>query len=139
MGTLYKAKFEIIPFESTTWDQNWGQTIWKFSVEVDKTYVGGKWKNMLRAKLAKMEGRGSVGKTSIVGVKVRATNWVKAKVLANTKGETMSRFVLEHVTPGTALYTDDARAYSGLRNHESVKHSIMEYQKGRRLLARLPN
>ena len=99
-------------------------------VEIDETYIGGKRKNMPKAKRAKMEGRGTVGKTAIVGAKDRATNRVSAKVLKNTKSETLSRFVMEHVTPETKLYTDDATAYSGFANHESVKHSIMEYVRG---------
>ena len=55
---------------------------------------------------------------------------MKAQVLENTKGEALSRFIMEHVKPGAPLYTDDARAYSGFQNHESVKHSIMEYVRG---------
>ena len=38
-------------------------------VEVDETYVGGKRKNMPKSKRVKLEGRGSVGNTAVVGIK----------------------------------------------------------------------
>ena len=43
-------------------------------VEVDETYMGGKRKNMALKKRAKLEGRGPVGKTAIVGMKDRTSN-----------------------------------------------------------------
>ncbi|MCY4157574.1 MAG: IS1595 family transposase [Gammaproteobacteria bacterium] len=33
----------------------------------------------------------------------------------------------ERTRPGAMIYTDDARAYKGLPNHEAVKHSVSEY------------
>ena len=48
----------------------------------------------------------------------------------NPKSETMSRFIMEHVEPGTKIYTDDALTYHALPNHETVKHSVGEYVRG---------
>ena len=52
-------------------------------VEVDETYVGGKRKNMSNAKRKALAdagvGRGSVGKTAVVGTKDRASNQVSAR------------------------------------------------------------
>ena len=41
------------------------------TVEVDETYIGGKRKNMPKAKRAKLEGRGAVGKEAVIGAKQR--------------------------------------------------------------------
>ena len=99
-------------------------------VEVDETYMGGKRKNMPKSKRAKLEGRGTVGKAAIAGVKDRETNAVRAKVVDNTEAETLMRFILERIHPETAIFTDEARAYESLPNHEAVKHSAREYVRG---------
>ena len=101
-------------------------------VEVDETYVGGKRQNMPKAKRVKMEGRGATGKTAIVGAKDRNTKQVSAKVVPNSKGETLLRFVRDTVVPEAEVYTDDSPAYHGLADysHDSVNHSAHQYTKG---------
>ena len=99
-------------------------------VEADETYVGGKRKNMPKSKRAKMDGRGPVGKTAVVGVKDRATKKIQAKVVEDTTSETIQGFVQENIQPGATVYTDDATAYEGFPNRESVKHSLYEYVRG---------
>lgn len=99
-------------------------------IEVDETYVGGKRKNMPTHKRNELTGRGTVGKTAVVGAKDRATRRVSAKVVDSTDRATLHGFVGETAQPGTKVYTDDARAYIGLPNHESVKHSVGEYVRG---------
>jgi transposase-like protein len=93
--------------------------------------MGGKRRNMSNAKRKTLTGRGTVGKTAVAGIKDRASNQVQAKVVANTKSETMSRFIMEHVEPGAVIYTDDALTYHALPNHETVKHSVGEYVRGK--------
>ena len=90
------------------------KVIFEGPVEVDETYVGGKRKNMPKAKRKKLEGRGAVGKTAVVGVKDRQTKKVTAKVVNRTDGETLQGFVRENVRLGAEVYTDDAAAYDGL-------------------------
>ena len=100
-------------------------------VEVDETFVGGKRSNMAKSKRAKLKGRGSVGKTAVVGAKDRATNAVSAKVVNETDAETLQGFVADHAAPGATVYTDEATAYQGLPfDHETVKHSVGEYVDG---------
>ena len=99
-------------------------------VEVDETYMGGKRKNMSKSKRAELEGRGTVGKVAIAGIKDRETNAVSAKVVDDTKTETLMRFILERIHPETTIFTDDAVAYDNLGNHESVKHSAQEFVRG---------
>ena len=102
-------------------------------VEMDETFIGGKRKNMPKSKRSKMEGRGAVGKTAVVGIKDRQTKRVAAKVVPDTKGETLLKFVRETVLPGTEVYTDDSTSYSAMDGfeHESVNHSHLEYVRGR--------
>ena len=47
----------------------------------------------------------------------------------NTDKPTLQGFVHEHTRPGAKVYTDEASAYEGLPNHETVKHSVAEYLK----------
>ena len=100
-------------------------------VEVDETYVGGKRKNMPNSVRKELTGRGSVGKTAVVGAKDRATNKVAAKVVESTDKETLQGFVKDYADQQAIVYTDDASAYESLPfNHASVKHSLSEYVKG---------
>lgn len=81
-------------------------------VEVDETLVGGLERNKHESKKLKA-GRGPVGKTTVVGMKDRATNQVVAKVIEHTDRETLQGFVDDHASPDATLYTDDATAYRG--------------------------
>ncbi len=104
----------------------------KGPAEADESYFGGLRKNMPTSKRKKMTGRGTAGKTAVVGVKDRKTKKVAAKVVRNTDGATLQEFVREHVEPGAAVYTDDALGYGGLTEYErgTVRHSVGEYVSG---------
>ncbi len=101
--------------------------------EADEAYFGGLRKNMHAKKRKTLEGRGTAGKTAVVGVKDRETGQVAAKVVRSTDGETLQAFVRQHVEPGAAVYTDDTGAYNGLTEYErgTVKHSVGEYVAGK--------
>ena len=102
-------------------------------VEVDESYFGGKRRNMSNAqrKALKGTGRGAVGKTAVVGIKDRATNEVRAEVVAATDAETLQDFVEGNTEADATVYTDDAAAYKGVeREHEAVRHSVSEYVRG---------
>ncbi len=102
---------------------------WPFQgpVEVDESHFGGKERNKHESKKLKA-GRGTVGKTSVVGAKDRATGQVSAAVVEATDAETLQGFVIERVAEDAAVYTDENRAYKGLpQKHETVNHSVGEY------------
>ena len=98
-------------------------------VEIDETYIGGKRRNMSRAKRKDLTGRGAVGKAAVVGAKDRSTNRVTARTVRGTDTATLQGFVRETAKPGASVFTDDAAAYRGMGGfkHEAVNHSAGEY------------
>ena len=101
-------------------------------VEVDETYIGGRKKNMSKAKRREAFGRGPAGKAMVIGAKDRATNTVTAKAIERKNRETMQGFVASHAAPGAKVFTDTAGGYHGMTgfDHEQVNHNAGEYVRG---------
>jgi transposase-like protein len=101
-------------------------------VEVDETYVGGKNKN--RHKDKRTPGRGTSGKTPVIGAISRKGS-VVAQMVEFTDTPTLEGFVRKAVSENVELVaTDDHSGYDHLSehgfNHEAVNHSQGEYVRG---------
>lgn len=100
-------------------------------VEVDETFIGGKARNMHKSKRQEVvKGRGTVGKTTVMGLLERhgpdGYSAVKAKTIPNTKRWTLSPEVMRNVAPGSTVYADEHSGYSAISQdyvHEVINHA----------------
>jgi hypothetical protein len=103
-------------------------------VEVDETFVGGKLRNMHKDKKIIYNKRGGAfGKAIVMGLLDRGRKEVRAKVVVDTKRDTLQPQVRKEVKLGSTIYTDEAVAYDGLSYkyvHDVINH-MEKYVNGR--------
>jgi transposase-like protein len=103
-------------------------------VEVDETFIGGKYKNMHASKRMKLQnGVKANEKVAVMGFLDRNVRTVRAKVIPNVKRETLQSEILKQVVGTGTVYTDSATGYDNLAVHafvhETVNH-MQEYVRG---------
>ena len=104
-----------------------GDPLFRGPVEADETYIVGIAANRHESKRAHAGG-GPVSMTPVVGVRDRETNQVSAMPVERTDSATLQGFVHSRTGTTATVYTDEARAYMGLRRaHETVNHRVGEY------------
>jgi transposase-like protein len=112
-------------------------------IETDECYMGGKDGNkhlskraQLRAFQNSVEMKGSsklVSKTAVMGMLDRQQGKVHAQVVPAVNRRELRSAILNHVLPGSMMYTDQAGLYRSLPptvTHEFVNH-LKEYVRGR--------
>lgn len=99
-------------------------------VEIDETYVGGKFENMHRGRRKKWQDAGRDNKVPVMGM-IERDGKARLKVIGK---ETFKDMVRQNVNPDAQLVTDSHSGYAGLNyefaGHNSVNHSIQEYKNG---------
>lgn len=104
-------------------------------VEADETFIGGKARNMHKAKRErKITGTGGKDKTAVMGIMQRGkdgTSKVRTTVIANRKKKAIQAEVRKHVEAGAALYSDALKSYEGLTEfeHQVIDHAV-KYAEG---------
>jgi len=97
-------------------------------VEIDETYIGGKARNMHKARKQRaMEGKtgGHVGKVGVQGMLERGGK-VRAEVIANSQYATLVPNIWKHVEKGSHVFTDELNSYFGLQAdyvHDVINHA----------------
>jgi hypothetical protein len=94
-------------------------------VEMDETFVGGKAKNMRKAKRVKaIRAEGTFkGKTIVVGVLERGGR-VRAEVVEARSREILHELARTSIAPGATVITDEHHPYRGIEFvHEVINHA----------------
>jgi hypothetical protein len=98
------------------------------TVEIDETFIGGKARNMHKAKRRRLSDgigmQGGHGKTVVIGALERGGK-VKARVIGDRKYPAVHGAVRDFVEGGSAIMTDEFNAYLGLAaeyRHQFVNH-----------------
>ncbi len=101
-------------------------------VEMDETFIGGKARNMHKAKRERViTGRGPQGKEVVFGMVERGGKVVASHVDTRKKKE-LQPIIRERIEAGAAIFSDELKSYDGLQpdyQHAVINHAV-EYVSG---------
>lgn len=99
-------------------------------IEADESFIGGIEANKHKSKRTEgTQGRSVATKTAVAGV-VQRGGEIRAKIVPDTSGSSLRKFVYDNVERGSTLNTDEWYGYKGLEKlfgHSIVKHNEKQY------------
>ncbi len=124
IGVTYKCAWRMAKQIRLLFSQN--KLPFSGVVEADETYIG--------APKSGRRGRGAKGKSVVFGLASRKGQ-VKANVVANVKTITLQPIINASVKKNSMVITDELLSYNKVArsgyNHQTVKHAIREYVRGK--------